>query len=64
MKRILAVLLCLSLLLGSMAALAEGGAVTAPRTNVTDTDPPEIISHIRNIRLDTMGQKEKGGEQA
>ena len=44
MKRLLAVLLCLSLLLGSMAALAEGGAVTAPRTNVTDTDPPEIIS--------------------
>ena len=27
-------------------------------------DPPEIISHIRNIRLDTMEQQAKGGEQA
>ena len=27
-------------------------------------DPPEIIRHIRNIKLDTMDAKAKGGEQA
>ena len=44
MKRILAILLCLSLLLGSASVLAEGVAVSAPRENVTDVEPPDIIS--------------------
>ena len=44
MKRILAILLCLSLLLGSASVLAEGAAVSAPRENVTDVEPPDIIS--------------------
>lgn len=44
MKRLLAVFLCLSLLLGSVTALAKGFSGSVERSNVTDVDPPEIIS--------------------
>ena len=46
MKRLLAVLLCISLLQGCVTVLAEEkGSASAPRANVTDTDAPEIISY-------------------
>ena len=45
MKRLLAVILCLSLLLGCVTVLAETkGAESTTRANVTDTDAPDIIS--------------------
>ncbi len=44
MKRLFAILLCLCLLLGSVTAFAATGTASTPRANVTDTDPPEIIS--------------------
>ncbi len=44
MKRLLTIILCLSLLLGCLAPLAEAGTVSAPRANVTDTDAPNIVS--------------------
>ena len=46
MKRLLAIILCLSLLLGAVTVLAEGSSLSTPRTNVTDTDPPEIVQVI------------------
>ena len=44
MKRLFTILLCLCLLLGSVTAFAATGTASAPRANVTDTDPPEIVS--------------------
>ena len=43
MKRLFAVLLCLAMLLGSVTVFAENGTVSAPRANVTDNKPPEIV---------------------
>ncbi len=46
MKRLLAVLLCLSLLLGSVTALAKGFSGSVERSNVTDTEGPDIIKFV------------------
>ena len=43
MKRILAIILCLSLLMGSMTVVfAEGNSTSVPRANVTDNEAPTI----------------------
>jgi hypothetical protein len=44
MKRLLAIFLCLSLLLGTFPAFAAGGSMSVSRSNVTDMDPPAILS--------------------
>ena len=46
MKRLLSIILCLSLLLGCMTVLAEGNTVSTPRDNITDTDPPVVVKVI------------------
>ena len=61
MKRLLAVILCLSLLLGSVTVLAENAAlnsVSGQRANVTDTEGPNIIK----ITLVENGQTLKPGD--
>ena len=46
MKRLIAFFLCLSLMLGSIPALAEGGSISTPRDNITDTTGPNIVKFV------------------
>ena len=45
MKRLLALILSLFLLLGSVSALAESKTMSAPASNVSDTKAPNIIKY-------------------
>ena len=46
MKRLFAVLICLSLLLGTVTVLAEGGSLSSPRVNQSDADAPELVKVV------------------
>ena len=46
MKRLLAVFLCLSLLLGSVTVLAEGSGMSTPRTNISDNVAPNLVKFV------------------
>ena len=61
MKRLLAVILCLTLLLGSVTVLAESTtlkSVSGQRANVSDTEGPNVI----RVTLTENGKTLKPGD--